>query len=37
MQVGQIRDRLLTLYDGSRGRLVDLVRHNMMILKRLPA
>jgi hypothetical protein len=28
--------RQLTLYDDSRSRLTDLVRHNMMILRRLP-
>jgi hypothetical protein len=35
VQAGQVRCRPLALYDGSRSRLVDLVRHNMMILRRL--
>jgi hypothetical protein len=37
VQLGQVRDRPLTLYDDSRSRLADLVRHNMMILGRLSA
>jgi hypothetical protein len=35
VQVGQIRCRSRALYDGGRSRLVDLLRHNSMIMGRL--
>jgi hypothetical protein len=35
VQHGQIRHCPLTLYDDSRSRLTFILRHNMMILRRL--
>jgi hypothetical protein len=37
MQHGQIRHRTLTLYDDSRSRLTFILRHNMIIARRLPS
>ena len=36
-QPGQIRHRPLALYDDNRNRLIDLMRHNMIIPRRLPS
>jgi hypothetical protein len=35
MQHGQIRHRLLTLYDDSRSRLTVFLRHTLIIARRL--
>lgn len=35
MQQGQVRHSQLTLYHGSRSRFTNIVRHNMMIMRRL--
>jgi hypothetical protein len=37
VQHGQIRHRPFTLYDGSRSRLTFVLRHNMIIARRLPS